>query len=157
MTELDLAARIARLEAIEAIKQLKARYFEHCDRNYESEAITALFARDGGFEAGKFGSHQGRDQVRAFFSTISGQLVFAAHFGMNPIIDVEDADHATGRWRLLEPTATPVDGKKEAFWLVGAYDDRYIRVGGVWLFQWMKLHINFHEPHRGSWAETAVP
>ena len=74
MTELDLAARIARLEAIEAIKQLKARYFEHCDRNYEYEAITALFARDGGFEAGKFGSHL-RQPKQGCVADISDDIV----------------------------------------------------------------------------------
>ena len=157
MVAQDLEARIERLEAIEAIKRLKAQYFEYCDRDYQYEKIAAMFAEDGVFEAGKFGTHRGQEQVRGFFSTISNQLLFAAHFGTNPIIDIQDADHATGRWRLLETTVSRVDGnKRQANWLVGAYEDQYVREGEVWKFHYMKLHMNFNEPVHGTWAESAV-
>jgi hypothetical protein len=87
--DLDLVSRVARLKAIEEIKQLKAR-------------------------------------------------------------------HATGKWRLLMPATTRVDGRNEARWLLGAYDDRYFCDNGVWLFEVMNLHVNLFAPHQGSWADTAV-
>jgi len=157
MSDLDLARRIARLAAIEEIKQLKARYFDYCDHNYDPDGITRLFAEDGVFDGEQFGHHVGHEQIRAYFSRISGQIVFAAHLGLNPIIEVADDDHATGKWRLLMPATARVDGRNEARWLVGAYDDRYIRVSGVWLFEVVKLHVNLYEAHQGSWAESAVP
>ena len=155
--DVDLVKRVARLAAIEEIKQLKARYFEYCDRNYDPDGLTGLFARNGSFDGEQFGRHVGHEQIHAYFSRISGQIVFAAHLGLNPIIEVIDEDHATGKWRLLMPATTRADGRAEARWLVGAYDDRYVRVGGVWLFEAMNLHVNLFTPHQGSWADTAVP
>src|SRR5262245_34363360 len=39
----DLNKRITRLEDIEAIKQLKARYCEICDDNHNPDRITSVF------------------------------------------------------------------------------------------------------------------
>jgi hypothetical protein len=66
------------------------------------------------------------------------------------------ARHATGKWRLLMPATTRVDGRNEARWLLGAYDNRYVCDNGVWLFEVMNLHVNLFAPHRGSWADAAV-
>jgi hypothetical protein len=156
VSDLELGRHVARLEAIEEIKRLKARYFEYCDHDYDPDGITALFAKNGSFDGEQFGRHVGHDQIRAYFARISGQIVFAAHLGLNPIIEVLDEEHATGKWRLLMPATTRANGRNEARWLVGAYDDRYVRVGGVWLFEAMNLHVNLFEPHQGSWADTAV-
>lgn len=156
MSDLGLAPRFARLEAIEEITRLKARYFEYCDHDYNPDGITALFAKHGVFDGEQFGRHVGHDQIRAYFAGISGKIVFAAHLGLNPIIEVVDDDHAAGNWRLIMPATTRTDGRNEARWLVGAYDDRYIRVDGTWLFESMSLHVNLFEPHLASWADTAV-
>jgi hypothetical protein len=156
LSDLGLESRVARLEAIEEIKRLKARYFEYCDHNYDPDGITALFATNGIFDGEQFGRHVGHQQIRAYFAGISGKIVFAAHLGLNPIIEVVDKDHATGKWRLLMPATTRADGKNEARWLVGAYEDRYVRVNGAWLFESMFLHVNLFEPHLGSWADKAV-
>ena len=43
MTDIDeLAKRITRLEDIEAIKQLKARYCEICDDNHDPDRVVAI-------------------------------------------------------------------------------------------------------------------
>lgn len=156
MTETDLRHRLARLEAIEEIKRLKARYCEYCDRQYDPDGIASLFIENGVWDGEQFGRHVGRDRIKAFFARISGDIVFAAHLVLNPIIEIEDADHATGRWRLVMPATVRANGRKEARWLVGAYADRYVRVDGTWLFESLKFHVNFYAPHLGSWADTAV-
>lgn len=157
MPDGDLAQRVARLEAIEEIKRLKARYCAYCDDNYDPEGIGSLFVEDGIWDGERFGRHVGRDRIKAFFKSISGEIVFAAHLVLNPIIEVTDAAHATGRWRLIMPATVRSDGRKEARWLVAAYTESYVRVDGVWLFRTMQVHVNFFEPHQGSWAESAVP
>ncbi|MBV8360284.1 MAG: nuclear transport factor 2 family protein, partial [Deltaproteobacteria bacterium] len=43
----ELAARTQRLEDIENIKQLKARYCAFCDDNYNPQGIASLFTEDG--------------------------------------------------------------------------------------------------------------
>jgi len=156
MTQADLAERISRLETIEAIKQLKARYCAYCDDNYDPEGIGALFVEDGIWDGERFGRYVGREQIKAFFRSISGEIVFAAHLVLNPIVEVQDAEHATGTWRLIMPATFRSDGKNEARWLVAAYDDSFVRVKGTWMFKTLRVHVNFLEPHQGTWAASAV-
>ena len=152
----DLAQRIARLDAIEAIKQLKARYCAYCDDNYDPEGIGALFVEDGIWDGERFGRYVGRKEIEAFFRRVSGDIVFAAHLVLNPIIEVQDADHATAKWRLIMPATFRTNGKDEARWLVAGYRDDHIRVNGVWMFKTMRVHVNFLEAHQGTWAASAV-
>ena len=58
--------------------------------------------------------------------------------------------------KMNVPATTRVDGRNEALWLLGAYDDRYVCDYGDWLFEVMNLHVNLFAPHQGSWADTAV-
>lgn len=135
--------RLARLEAIEAIKQLKYRYCAYCDDHYNPSGIAALFTEDAIWEGESFGQHVGRAAIKAHFERVSGEIVFAAHLALNPIIEV-DGDTATGKWRLIMPATVITRGIKEARWLLGAYDDHYVRVDGVWMFQHLRFHINFY-------------
>lgn len=42
----ELEARITRIEDLEAIKQLKARYCEICDEDHNPDRITSVFSED---------------------------------------------------------------------------------------------------------------
>ena len=48
----ELERRLTRMEDIEAIKQLKARYCEICDDDHNPNRITTLFVEDGIWERG---------------------------------------------------------------------------------------------------------
>ncbi|MFT5390567.1 MAG: hypothetical protein ACI8PT_000752 [Gammaproteobacteria bacterium] len=48
----SLERRIARIEDLEAIKQLKARYCDVCDDNHNLDRITDIFTEDGIWEGG---------------------------------------------------------------------------------------------------------
>ena len=150
-----LEDRIARLEATSDIMRLKASYFSWCDRN-DVDEIVRLFAEDSVLDLQRFGRHAGREQIRRHFESISKQFVFAAHLGANPIIDIVDETHAKGQWRLIIPATIRENNQNTAHWVLGAYDDTYVRVGGTWLFQEVMFHINFIEPHKGDWANSAV-
>jgi uncharacterized protein (TIGR02246 family) len=146
--------RLARLEAIEDIKALKARYCALCDADYDPEGLAALFVQDGIWDGGEtFGRHEGRDAIRAFFNGVSGTITFAAHLVLNPIIDVRGPDTAMGKWRLIMPcTVAREDGSPEARWLLSAYDETYARVDGRWLFKTLTVTTNFYAPHLTGWA-----
>ena len=156
MAELTLEQRVARLEAIEAIRHLKARYCAYCDDHYDPDGIAGLFTEDGIWDGELFGRYVGRQAIRGFFQRASGEITFAAHLVMNPIIDVAGSGQASGKWRLIMPATVRIDGRSEARWLVNSYDERYVTVDGEWKFQTMKIHINFYTPHLGTWAESAV-
>ena len=157
MGELSLEQRVARLEAGDRIRAMKALYCDLCDRGYDPDGLAALFAEDAVWDGGIFGRYEGRAAIYEFFKGISGTLTFAAHLVMNPIITVIDDDTATGQWRLWQPvTATEPSGPVSKI-LVAAYEDIYVQIEGQWLYKSLTLTVNFFEPLSEGWARTAVP
>lgn len=154
MADQDLAAQIARLTAVEDIKNLKAIYCAFCDDQYNPDGLADLFIDDGVWDGGpEFGRHEGRDAIRRFFEGASGSIVFAAHLVMNPIIDV-DGDRATGKWRLIMPCTVMNDAEEpEARWLLSAYDESYVRQDGQWKFASLTVDSQFYATHVGGWAD----
>jgi len=130
MTKLE--QRITRLEDIEAIKQLKARYCEICDDMHNPERIASLFAPNGIWESPDFGMATGHAAIENLFRGFRDMFSFSQHNIMNPIIDVH-GDRATGIWYLMGPW-TQTDGGKE-IWMTARYDDAYVKLDGIWKYQ----------------------
>lgn len=152
MGEQTLEQQVARLTAIEDIKQMKALYCHYCDNGYDPDGIAGLFTEDGIWDGADFGRYEGREAIREFFRGISSDIVFAGHLVLNPIITV-DGDSANGKWWLIMPCTTNMEGKKEARWLAAEYDDDYVKVDGRWLNKHLKLDLKFFAPHLDGWVE----
>lgn len=136
MTKLE--QRITRLEDIEAIKQLKARYCEICDDMHNPDRIAALFAPDGIWESPDFGQAEGHAAIEDLFRGFRAMFSFSQHNIMNPIIDVK-GDRATGIWYIMGPW-TQTDGDK-AIWMTARYDDDYVKLDGVWKYQHLRAVV----------------
>ncbi len=156
MAESELERRVDALESIEAIKRLKHQYCAHCDDGYDPDGIASQFVEDGVWDAGDaFGRYEGREAIRGFFAGVSEQIVFAGHLVMNEQIDVDaENDSARGLWWIIMPATMIQDGVPTAIWLLGQYDDRYVRRDGAWLFQSLKATIHFVKPHKDGWVEA---
>ncbi len=153
MTKRTIEQEVRRLAAIEDIKQLKARYCAHCDDNYNPEGISNMFVEDGIWDGASFGVHKGKEEIHNFFSGISGDIVFAGHLVVNPIIDVaDDAESATGKWWLIMPCTVNEEDKNEARWLLGEYTDEYVCVDGNWMYKSLKLNLHHFVPYLKGWA-----
>jgi hypothetical protein len=152
----DLATRVDRLESIEAIKKLKHVYMRYCDLGYPPAKLGPMFVDDAVWTSGVFGHHAGRPAIEAFFAGVSSQIVFAAHLAQNFIIDVR-GDFATGRWRILMPCTMMENGEKASRWILGDYEEEYVRRNGEWRFKTIDFLVNFDVPSLESWAgrETA--
>jgi len=127
----DIYQRVARLEAIEAIKLLKARYLTACDRK-QGDVLRDCFA-DGPvvIDYGPVGSFNHRDQLVAIFEKIAcNDHVFDIHLGANPQIQILDASHAQGSWGLYFFQIDAATNKMMQ--LAGYYDDRYQLIDGEW-------------------------
>lgn len=148
MTELE--RRVRSLEDIEAIKRLKHRYADACDRGYDADVLAALFAEDAVWDGGLFGRYEGREAIRAFFQGVSSDIVFAMHYMMNPIIDVA-GDQATGTWHLFQ-TCTFVEGSTP-IWGAARYDEEYARGDDGWQFQHLRLISSFWTPFEEGWVK----
>lgn len=112
-----LTARLATLEAEAEIRRVMARYMQLCDWPGQplGNEFRELFATDAVWEgigpryAGKYGRHEGRERIMAFFEgfTRAGQVPcqFNAHFLTSEAIEVDGAA-AIGRWMLLQPSTS---------------------------------------------------
>ena len=126
-----LAARLARLEAVDAIRQLKARYFHSCDGK-DPDAMRACFVHGPAeIDYGALGTFNDREGlVRLFTQLGCHPNLLEMHHGSNPDITLIDADHACGQWSLHYQQ---IDTEKRTVTQLGAvYYDRYRRVDGAW-------------------------
>jgi ketosteroid isomerase-like protein len=125
----NLEQRITRVEDLEAVKQLKARYCEICDDDHDPKRITTLFTEDAIWEGPAIGRAQGHAEIRALFEGFQQQIRFSQHMVMNPVIEI-DGDRARGRWYFLG-MFTFYEGN-QAKWLTARYHEDYVKSSGEW-------------------------
>jgi hypothetical protein len=149
MTE-TLEARIRRLEDIEAIKQLKARYGQACDDDHNPDKVAALFVPDGLWAGENIGVHaKGHAAIKDYIGGVraSGRMRNSAHMFMNPIITV-NGDRATGEWRFVMCFTGKVgDGTLQYHRIIGFYEDVYVRVGDTWLYESLNVTVEESGPY----------
>jgi hypothetical protein len=150
-----LAEQIQVLQDIEAIKQLKYKYAEGCDRAINAGRtgdFLEVLAPDVIWDGGDFGKFKGLGEVEGFIAQMQGMIKFTYHFFSNPVIEV-DGDRATGHWYLLA-LYTEADGRDTM--LVGVEDDRYKKVDGKWLISELKLTTAFYTPFKEGWSKVVL-
>ncbi len=125
----ELAARLTRLEDIEAIKQLKARYCEICDDDHNPDRITDVFSDNGIWEGRGIGKAEGHPAIRELFVGFQKMMSFSQHMVMNPIIEI-DGDRAHGTWYFFGPFTFRKNN--QAKWQSTRYHEDYVKVDGVW-------------------------
>jgi hypothetical protein len=124
-------ARLARLEAIEDIRQLKARYFHACDHK-QPDVVRECFAPGKiDLRYGRIGTFTDREAMLAVFTELACQPhIIEMHHSQNPRIEVQGSDHATGSWGLYYYL---IDTRRQTVTqLAGFYDDAYQRRDGKW-------------------------
>lgn len=131
MARLTLEQRIARLEALEAIRQLKHRYLNACDLK-DVEAIRACFAAGPVLiDYGPLGVFRERDSFVALYQELACHArVIDLHHGANPELELLAEDEAEGRWALWYFNLDGESGMTRQ--LGGFYEDRYRLLDGRW-------------------------
>ncbi|MES2257454.1 MAG: nuclear transport factor 2 family protein [Pseudomonadota bacterium] len=126
-----LSASIARIEATEAIRQLKARYFFYCDQK-DPDGMRACFAEgEVAIDYGAVGRFTNRDTlVDVFMQLGCHEHIVDMHHGVNPDITIVDAENARGIWGLH---FQQIDTQKQTVTQLGAYyNDEYRKIDGAW-------------------------
>ena len=149
----EIERRLTRVEDIEAIKQLKARYCEICDDAHNPDRITSVFAEDGIWESADFGLAKGHAEIRNLFQKFQKLIEFSQHNVMNPIIEV-NGDRATGEWYFIGPF-TFREGN-QARWLALQYKDDYVKRNGRWKYQHLRVNLRLSAPHDEGWAKQRI-
>jgi hypothetical protein len=128
---MNLEQRIARLDALEDIRQLKHRYLNACDLK-QVESIRACFAEGKVLiDYGPLGIFHERDSFVTLYQELAcHERVIDLHHGANPEIELHGEDEAQARWALCYFN---LDGETGATrQLGGFYQDRYRRIDGRW-------------------------
>ena len=142
---MNLEQRIQRLEDIEAIKQLKARYLHGCDEK-DVESIRQCFCpQEVMIDYGAIGQFSDREAFVAKFQELGGHPhIIDMHHGQNPQIQWLSETTATAIWDLYFFQINTQDNILTQ--LGGCYNDSYIKVDNQWLisashFQHRSSHI----------------
>lgn len=137
---------VERLSIIDAIQQLKARYFRTLDSKdwvgYQNVFTPDLLAdmRDAN------GQRDESQLIRGAATYVAGlapllQDVITVHHGHSPEIQVVSASEATGIW-AMEDKLWPGDGSPLPFRHLhgyGHYHERYLRWEGEWRISEIRL------------------
>lgn len=164
----ELLARIDRLEALDEIRQLVAKYSLSLDMR-DLDAHVNLFAPDIRVSRDK----SGRAHLKRWLDdTLRLQFTGTSHQTGNHIIEFSDADHAHGVLYSKNEHETPCkNGDTEWVIMQMLYWDEYERIQGRWLFRrrlpcyWYATDLNKppagdkkmrwpdREPYDGAWHE----
>ncbi len=128
----DLEARLDRLESLEEIRQLVAKYALSLDMR-DLDAHVNLFAPDIRVSRDKVG----RAHLKRWLDdTLRLQFTGTAHHTGNHIIEFDDADHAHGVVYSKNEHETPCEnGETEWVIMQMLYWDNYERIDGRWVFR----------------------
>lgn len=122
---------MSKLDEIEAIKQVKYRYFRALDcKQWEALGETLTDDATTAYDSGKY-SFRGRDAILGFLrDALGSKRVVSVHHGHHPEIEITSEATARGTW-YLEDTVFFLDAKMV---LQGAafYSDEYAKVAGQW-------------------------
>jgi len=136
-----LSAEMKLLE-IEAIKQLKARYFRFVDtKQWESLAelftpdARADYTADAGPDAGLV---QGGKQIARFISDAIGSAR-TVHHGHMPEIELTGPDTASGIWAMYDFVEFPSQGALAGLKGYGHYVETYRKTDRRWHIATLKL------------------
>jgi len=113
---------------IEAIKQLKARYFR-CMDTKDWVGFRDVFTADAVLEA-EGRRREGGDDIAGFISKLLADVV-TVHHGHMPEITLTGPDTATGVWAMFDYVEFP-EHPSASFRGYGHYNEEYVREDGGW-------------------------
>jgi len=122
---------MGKLEEIEAIKQLKYRYFRALDcKQWDLLGDTLSEDASAAYDSGKY-SFEGRDAILAFLRDALGSpRIVSMHHGHHPEIELTGESSARGTWYLQDMVIF-----RDANMVLhgaGFYGDEYVKLDGAW-------------------------
>jgi hypothetical protein len=134
----DLETRIRVLEDIEAIKKLKAQYFQSIDRKRWDD-LAECFCQDGVWESFKRKVKvDGLSAIVQFIRNIEdGDHIINTHLGHNPKIEITSDTTATGIWELSHYRDDLKEKKRQQS--AAFYEDIYVKEKGTWRVKYSKI------------------
>jgi uncharacterized protein (TIGR02246 family) len=148
-----LEERVARLEAVEAIQNLKNTYHT-CVNDTAFDKVPDLFTEDAYVHLGYLmpGGQPwtGREQIRAAFSSMKSTSLQSQvkQFPHAHVVEITGDGTASGTSQLLALYGVGED----SYLVAGKYEEKYVRDDHGWLIKSMRLRLHFSVPLTAGWA-----
>ena len=134
-----LAARVAQLEDLEAIRQLKARYLRGCDLKQVDVVRDTLLPKGAVIAYEGFPPFDDREPFVEIFAAMGCQPgVYDIHHATNSEISFTGPDEAVGKWSLNFHSI--ILATRSVTHMGVEYEDRYVREGGRWWIAETRSH-----------------
>lgn len=135
--------RLARLEIIEELKQLKARYFYLLDTKdwanwrqvFADDAVLDISSHFADLPDPSVHNVKGADAIVADVSVKLKETI-TAHHGHSPIFNVTSETEASGIWAMEDNLFLPDGSRLDGF---GHYHEDYVNIDGSWRIAVTKL------------------
>jgi len=150
---MELAARIGRLEDVEAIKRLKYRYWRCLDLKLWDE-LAGCFTDDATADYGEGRYHfAGAEAILRFLREALGRESgsVTVHHGHHPEIELTTETTARGTWALYNCRFNVA--QKRSVRIGGYYDDRCLKLAGAWKI----AHTGYTYVFREEWSREDTP
>jgi uncharacterized protein (TIGR02246 family) len=149
MTQSDIKARLAVLEAREEIRAFIALYCATTDRMNAIDDLMQLFTEDAVMR-NPAGAHEGREAIRDYYANFfAGKIRFSRHHVLNQVITLQEPDVAQHESYFIAMLGSEGESKI----VYGRYDDTVVRDGGRWKFKEKVNDIVAATSLEGGWAE----
>ena len=154
----ELLARVQRLEDMQAIQKLQAKYVHYLFTQRFERIVEECFARhlpDVSVEFSDSGVYRGQQSVRALYRAFEATRAipgfFILHTMVNPYIEIaRDGQSARSHW--LSPGAAGSD--RSAAWIWGPFYVDYVKEEGGWRIAHSNFAPLFRNRYEESWAQA---
>ena len=139
---------IERLIALEAIRHLKARRDHAVDRkdwDLYAELHSDDYLAESVGDKPVIGGRAVADLLKLRMAHIT-----TVHHSHTPVIEFQDADHATGVWAMEDNLFWKTNGEPQWLRGFGFYHERYVKKDGRWLFCYRRLERTHVETSPGA-------
>jgi bile-acid 7alpha-dehydratase len=125
----EIEARVRKLEDIEAIKKLKAKYWRCVDRKLWGE-MTEVFTEEAVADYGPDIKLKGKQAIVDFLKgSLGADTVITSHVGQRPEIELTGESTATGTWWLNDYIVMQPNIRRRGY---AFYEDEYVKENGKW-------------------------
>lgn len=134
------------------ITDLVARYADGVNRK-DKETWRAIWAEDGKYSLSGGLKKDSRDAIIELFAQSMESVESMVQLVHNGTVEI-DGDSGTGRWYISEQQML---GEDKNFFVIGVYQDRYIRTKDGWKFAERHLDLLHRQKHGSEMRCTAFP
>jgi hypothetical protein len=154
-----VAARVQRMNDETAVENLQHSYGYYLDRKNWDD-VADLFADQGTFEVGQRGVYVGREHIRRALEEFYGPAPLRYgelfdHLNLATVVTIAP-DGMSASARTSQLSQLGLNGQF-AQWELGAYENQFVKEGGVWKFRALRYVPRFNTDYDAGWARDVQP